>query len=217
MSSCLALVPGHLLLNHMLCIFVKVCARFNHLHSVLQDPSRVLTRCFLHGGVLTSRKALGAYFTDRAFNFPVIRERTVSHYTENGNISLLHNALPWGLITNYQICWHRLNIFGERRFMGIADGCSCRSFHNREGVRNTSFPTEGSLGPDKCTAAEVSFLALGGGPGCHRRRAGSQRWHFKTLCVSSAFESVCCSYQNTSFFFFFFSQMPQCNKHMLHF
>lgn len=54
----------------------------------------------------------------------LIRDRMVSHYTEDGNISLLHNTLPERLITNYQICWHRFNIFGEQRFVVIAYRCN---------------------------------------------------------------------------------------------
>lgn len=71
-----------------------------------------------------SRNALGTYFTDIAFNFHVIKEQMVSHYAENGNISLLHNTLPQRLITNYQICWHRFNIFGEQCFIIIAYHCN---------------------------------------------------------------------------------------------
>lgn len=83
----LALVLGHLLLNHMLCIFVKSVPGsitfIQHCRILLEFNS-----------VLMSRKALGRCFTNMAFNFHVIREQTVSYYTENGNISFLHNTLP---------------------------------------------------------------------------------------------------------------------------
>lgn len=89
----LALVLGHLLLNHMLCIFVKsVPGSITFIQScriLLEFNSLLFVQC-----LLMSRNALGTYFTVIAFNFHVIREQMFSHYTENGSISVLHKTLP---------------------------------------------------------------------------------------------------------------------------
>lgn len=156
--------------------------------------------------MLTSRNALGTCFTDRAFNFRVIGERSVSHYTESGNISLLYDAFPQRLIPNYQICWYWFNNFGEQRFIPAA-----AAFTTGQGdaMHIPLLKPAWTRQVHYCWNLFPSELC--GRLGCCCRRAGAERQHFKTL-HAAAFESVFWSYQNTLFF-----QISQWNKHMLHF
>lgn len=156
--------------------------------------------------MLTSRNALGTCFTDRAFNFRVIGERSVSHYTESGNISLLYNAFPQRLILITRCVGVGLTVLESS-----ASPPQLQLSQQGRGMQ-CAFPRWSLLGPDKCTTAEI-FFPVNSVEGLAAVAEGldlsaSILKHCMLLRLSQ-----CSGATRIPYFF----QIPQWNKHMLHF